>query len=282
MTTIVDTLGRPIREGDSVGGTTSGRYQATIAGPVLRVGQDRVKVLVTNRAQHGGTRPANGDQTWIDPTRLFLTHTRAQRTFTGFSDPDGRVWTLAAGTSDLYEAPFVQARYTALELRTMYDAKLTPEWADHAPGRDVVCDAEGHAVPHTPGCPDNPAPQLSPAEIRAEAFTEGAARIWDLPQDYELDPGRGDARELLTRMAAEARTTYPPVLPWAPLMHDDDLRSFLADVWHAGNGLFSFATEGEPKAAREVLAEIERIAGTWRLVAEAQHAHDTADGPDHP
>ncbi|MET8681995.1 hypothetical protein ABZW18_31565 [Streptomyces sp. NPDC004647] len=37
-----------------------------------------------------------------------------------------------------------------------------------------------------------------------QVLRQAEARIAALPQDYELDPGRGDARELLRRMAAEA------------------------------------------------------------------------------
>ena len=39
---------------------------------------------------------------------------------------------------------------------------------------------------------------------RAEVLREAADEINDLPQDYECDPGRGDAAELLRRKANEA------------------------------------------------------------------------------
>jgi hypothetical protein len=51
---------------------------------------------------------------------------------------------------------------------------------------------------------------------------------------------------------------YPPALPWAGLMDDEDLHDFL-DV---------------------ALAEVEATCGRWRAIAEAQHAHNTAPGPD--
>jgi hypothetical protein len=42
------------------------------------------------------------------------------------------------------------------------------------------------------------------AAYRAEVLREAAAAVNALPQDYECDPGRGDAAELLRRMADEA------------------------------------------------------------------------------
>jgi hypothetical protein len=285
VSSIHDTLGRPVHEGDTVGGTTSGRYQTTISGPVQKIGKGQVKVLVTNRPQHGGYRPANGDETWLSTDRLFLVHLAAERTFRGFADPDGRVWTLAPRTKEtLFEAPMVPARYSALQLRNMYDAQLAPVWTEHTPEAvdQVVCDAEGHAIPHSPGCPDGPAPAPTEAETRAAAFAEAAARIWDLPQDYELDPGRGDARELLERLAAEAHQPekYPLVLPWALLMDDDDLIAFLNDLAHVMQDARHMSTSAGPVHARRILAGLEKTCGTWRAVAEAQYGHNTAPGPD--
>lgn len=77
------------------------------------------------------------------------------------------------------------------------------------------------------------------------------------------------------RAAAEGlveRRTYPPALPWAALMDDEDLADFLADVEQA------IAAPGA--APVEALAAVETACGTWRSIAEAQHAHNTADGPD--
>ncbi|MFG2225344.1 hypothetical protein [Streptomyces sp. NPDC048644] len=42
------------------------------------------------------------------------------------------------------------------------------------------------------------------AAVRAEVLREAADTINALPQDYECDPGRGDAADLLRRMADEA------------------------------------------------------------------------------
>lgn len=69
-----------------------------------------------------------------------------------------------------------------------------------------------------------------------------------------------------------ANTSYSAALPWARLMDDEDLAEFLAEVEHA------IAIPGATPA--EALAAVEKACGTWRLIAEAQHAHNTAPGPD--
>lgn len=65
-----DAAGRPVRIGDVVGGTTSGRYQGTIIGTVRKVGKTKVQVLVTQGAGHA--RPSPGDERWIAADRIFL------------------------------------------------------------------------------------------------------------------------------------------------------------------------------------------------------------------
>ncbi|WP_255951610.1 hypothetical protein [Streptomyces odontomachi] len=64
---------------------------------------------------------------------------------------------------------------------------------------------------------------------------------------------------------------YPPALPWAVLMDDEDLAEFLDELKDAADRF------GPPT---ETLAEVEKACGTWRMIAEAQHAHNTAVGPD--
>ncbi|PKA32892.1 hypothetical protein [Streptomyces sp. SM8] len=49
----------------------------------------------------------------------------------------------------------------------------------------------------------------SVAEVQAAAYRKAAGLVDALPQDYELDPGRGDAVQILQRLAAEAPTTQP-------------------------------------------------------------------------
>jgi hypothetical protein len=65
---------------------------------------------------------------------------------------------------------------------------------------------------------------------------------------------------------------YPLALPWAALMDDEDLQEFLGDLLDSLNG--------DASSTRAVLDEVEKTCGTWRLVAEAQHGHNTAPGPD--
>lgn len=64
---------------------------------------------------------------------------------------------------------------------------------------------------------------------------------------------------------------YPPALPWARLLDADDLADFLDEL----------AASAITHASSDVaLAEVEETCGTWRLIAEAQHGHNTAPGPD--
>lgn len=64
---------------------------------------------------------------------------------------------------------------------------------------------------------------------------------------------------------------YLSALPWAALMNDDDLIDFLDELTDAATRNVSCV---------ERLAEVERACGTWRLIGEAQHGHNTAPGPD--
>ena len=72
--------------------------------------------------------------------------------------------------------------------------------------------------------------------------------------------------------AAQAPTDeYPPALPWAKLMDHEDLTDFLDEL----------AASAITHASSEVaLAEVESTCGRWRVIAEAQHAHNTAPGLD--
>lgn len=65
---------------------------------------------------------------------------------------------------------------------------------------------------------------------------------------------------------------YPPALLWAQKLDADDLEGFLADVVDAASGTDDLAT----------LAEVESAIARWRAIGEAQHAHNTAPGPDAP
>ncbi|MFJ4627111.1 hypothetical protein [Streptomyces sp. NPDC088847] len=115
------------------------------------------------------------------------------------------------------------------------------------------------------------------AVARLGAFLEAAARISTLPQDYELDPGRGDAVVLLGRLAAETKASaFPASLAWAHLLDDDSRVSFLVDLAGAvlDSGRF------QPGQARRVLDAVEKTCATWQGIAVAEHAQATAPGPD--
>jgi hypothetical protein len=65
----------------------------------------------------------------------------------------------------------------------------------------------GTSYPHT--LPAESVNQLLDA-YRAEVLREGAAAINELPQDWECDPGRGDAAELLRVMAGATEEKSSP------------------------------------------------------------------------
>ena len=75
------------------------------------------------------------------------------------------------------------------------------------------------------------------------------------------------------KVGTEPQTSggFPPALPWARLMDREDLADFLDElaasaITHASGGV--------------ALAEVESTIARWRLIAEAQHGHNTAPGPD--
>ncbi|SOE31712.1 hypothetical protein SAMN05442782_8642 [Streptomyces sp. OK228] len=63
-------------------------------------------------------------------------------------------------------------------------------------------------------------------------------------------------------------------------MDNDDLISFLNDLAGVMQDAERFATLSGRGQARRILDALEKTCGTWRVIAEAQHAHDTAPGPD--
>jgi hypothetical protein len=75
----------------------------------------------------------------------------------------------------------------------------------------------------------------------------------------------------LRSVEAEQPAVYGPAMPWAALLDDEDLLDFLDELTDAATTNASCV---------ERLAEVERACGQWRLIAEAQHAHNTAPGPD--
>lgn len=70
---IKDARGHDVFKGDTVGGVTSGRYQGTIFGPVIKIGKGQVKVAcIQPYGGQGSYRPGAGDKVWISASRIFL------------------------------------------------------------------------------------------------------------------------------------------------------------------------------------------------------------------
>lgn len=87
----------------------------------------------------------------------------------------------------------------------------------------------------------------------------------------QLRANRDRITELEARLAEREQPadTYPPALPWAALMDADDLEGFLADLADAASGDDDLST----------LTEVESTIARWRVIGEAQHAHNTTPGP---
>lgn len=133
MSNLTDAAGRPINIGDTAGGTSSGRYQATILGPIVALGADKAKVRVTNHATIGTLRPENGDEVWISASRVFRVAPHAERRFVGFKTPDGVLWTVSPRfKKPLYEAAHITERFTPDRLRSTYRGALEPLWENPA------------------------------------------------------------------------------------------------------------------------------------------------------
>jgi hypothetical protein len=91
-----------------------------------------------------------------------------------------------------------------------------------------------------------------------------------LVERHSTNEALDDAVQAL-RAKQSSDSSYSTALPWAALMDDEDLAEFLDELADA-------ATTNVDAVTR--LAEVERACGTWRLIAEAQHGHNTAPGPD--
>ena len=98
--------------------------------------------------------------------------------------------------------------------------------------------------------------------------------VHDLCDQAKRDGALGITPEAVEQAANEEWTaaTPRPALPWAALMDDEDLHDFLGDL------LDTFTSD--VPSTRHVLAELEKTCASWRAIAEAQHAHNTAAGPD--
>ncbi|MGA5635012.1 hypothetical protein [Streptomyces lydicamycinicus] len=101
------------------------------------------------------------------------------------------------------------------------------------------------------------------------AYALESAQLLQSPETAaELQRLRARVAELEQQASA---AEYPPALPWARLMDAEDCADFLDElaasaILHADSGT--------------ALAEVEDTCGRWRAIAEAQHAHNTAPGPD--
>lgn len=140
--TLLDAAGKPISVGDTVGGTTSGRYQATIMGPIVSLGTGRVRIRVTTGPGHHGMRPDDGDLVWISASRVFLI-------------------TPAADTNRTTNSPALTEIIT--EAHTAGRACGLREAASHARGRSV--DTWGRAC----------SPSTILCTVSDELFTRAAA-----------------------------------------------------------------------------------------------------------
>lgn len=81
---------------------------------------------------------------------------------------------------------------------------------------------------------------------------------------------RDQAQARAAELEGQPADTYPPAMPWAKLFDREDLADFLVELGQAAVGCDDVT---------EALGEVESVCGTWRLIGEAQHAHNTAPGP---
>jgi hypothetical protein len=91
-----------------------------------------------------------------------------------------------------------------------------------------------------------------------------------LVERHSTNEALDDAVQAL-RAKESTDSSYSPALPWAALMDDEDLSDFLDELADAATANVDAVTR---------LAEVERACGTWRVIGEAQHGHNTAPGPD--
>ncbi|MGA4875936.1 hypothetical protein [Streptomyces lydicamycinicus] len=181
---------------------------------------------------------------------------------------------LASTSTPLYKSPLSPVERAAL--RVAESAAISP-----AGGRDltlaivmelraagllvVPADRSADTEYECPTCSD------WSRWTRGRSITEG-----DMADEFQC-PSCGATTYLATcnsrtsTAALHAENEYPPAMPWAALMDDEDRTDFLGEL------AASAITYSDTKAA---LAEVEVTCGRWRAIAEAQHAHNTAEGPD--
>mgnify|MGYP001565506917 CR=1 FL=1 len=118
-------------------------------------------------------------------------------------------------------------------------------------------------------------------DVVEEELTGVNLALWEEIQAYarlrqalaSAKRGRARLRARIAELEAAQvpADVYPPAMPWAALMDAGDLADFLDEL----------AASAITNASSDVaLAEVEKTCATWRLIAEAQHGHNTAPGPD--
>lgn len=112
--------------------------------------------------------------------------------------------------------------------------------------------------------------------IRAEQRTaelEAVLGTHRKDDQAQIDRLRARVAELEARApeGEQSAGAYPPALPWAQLMDHEDLAEFLDEL---GASAITHAS------SEVALVEVEETCSRWRLIAEAQHGHNTAPGPD--
>ena len=110
------------------------------------------------------------------------------------------------------------------------------------------------------------------AELEAQAELLAGALV-ERPEDPVPAGADGITRRIAPTQALreDESAGYPAALPWAALMDHEDLTEFLDEL--AASAITHASSE-------RALAEVEDTCGRWRVIAEAQHAHNTAPGPN--
>ncbi|WP_424862123.1 zinc finger domain-containing protein [Streptomyces sp. MMS24-I29] len=117
--------------------------------------------------------------------------------------------------------------------------------------------------------------------VRAGALNEGADAINALPQDYECDPGRGDAAKLLRRMAGAKED--PAAKLETPRPNDDQLADTIRDTLAAYLDEIEPGDEDTDDMAHIVVHAIRKAARATTADGDQGHAEPAPPtAPDRP
>lgn len=157
-------------------------------------------------------------------------------------------------------------------------AALAPRWDLQPEAQAVVWEALGDDAEDEP---DDDCPGCDPVQLRwglGDVEVDEAGNLLILmsgpdrePYALELDAERAAALRDELPVAGPASGGYPPALPWAEWLDDDDLAELL-------DAVADVAVPHAPAAER--LAALEETLAEYRLIAEADHAQAVAPGPD--